>query len=54
MESYYFVGCPYYKDDIIKKLHGFYPNEPISKFRKKGIRQLRIIYAKTIKKFRLA
>lgn len=50
MDSHYFVGCPYYKDDIAQTLHERYPHTSVSEFKRKPMRQLRIMYAETVKR----
>jgi hypothetical protein len=50
MDRHHFVGCPFYKDDIARTLHKWYPKTSFAKFMRKSIRQLRVIYASTVKR----
>lgn len=50
MSNHSFAGCPFYKDDIAKVLHAWYPNTSFNEFMRKSIRQLRAIYANTVEK----
>ncbi len=49
MEAFWFAGCPRYKDNLVKTLKEWYPRTSEGKFEKMNLRQLKMIYATTIK-----